>query len=256
MIDSHAHLNDEILYDRIDEINTESKKVGVDIIINVGYDLKSSRRAVEIAEKYENMYAIIGIHPENAKDYDEQVETELIELAKSKKVVAIGEIGIDYHYEKETAPLQKEIFAKQIRLSNMLKLPIVIHTRDAIGDTLKILSENEKYLTNGVLFHCFNASLEVLREVEKKGYFVAFGGAITFKNARGLIDCVKCCNIKNMLLETDCPYMSPEPFRGKVNTPKNIAIVCQKVAEIKDLKSDDVAKITTENTLKFFNIWW
>lgn len=254
MIDSHAHLNDDKLIDNIDNINAECQKVNVTKIINVGYDISSSIKAVDIAKKYENMYAVIGIHPHDSKTYNEQIENELITLSNNDKVIAIGEIGLDYHYNLSPKEDQIDAFIKQIKLANSLVLPVVIHTREAIGDTMEILNQYRQYINHGLLFHCFNASDEVLQKVIQSGYYVSFGGAITFKNANHLLECVKNCPLERILLETDCPYMTPEPFRGQLNTPKNIPIIAKKIAEIKQIDLDTVITQTEKNTKTFFKI--
>ena len=254
MIDCHAHLNDEKLKNYIYEINNSSLNIGVNKIINVGYDLQSSIDAVKIASEYENMYAVVGVHPHDAKNYSSEVEQKLENLAKNKKVVAIGEIGLDYHYDLSPRDVQKDVFIKQIILSHKLSLPIVIHTREAIGETLDILNEYKQFLTNGVLIHCFNASLEVLDIVIKNGWYVSFGGAITFKNGNKIVECVKNCPLDRTMLETDCPYMTPEPYRGQINTPVNIPIIAAKIAEIKQIDVKKVEEVTEKNTIKFFNL--
>lgn len=254
MIDCHAHLNDEKLKNNICEINNSSLNVGVNKIINVGYDLQSSIDAVKIASEYENMYAVVGVHPHDAKNYSSEVEQKLENLTKNKKVVAIGEIGLDYHYDLSPRDVQKDVFIKQIILSHKLNLPIVIHTREAIGETLDILNEHKQLLTNGVLIHCFNASLEVLDIVIKNGWYVSFGGAITFKNGNKIVECVKNCPLDRIMLETDCPYMTPEPYRGQINTPVNLPIVAAKIAEIKQIDLKEVENVTEQNTIKFFNL--
>ena len=178
----------------------------------------------------------------------------MAELSKNKKVVAIGEVGLDYFYEFCSREQQKRAFIDQIKLADSLNLPLVIHTRDASGDTMKILRENLQYLTNGVVIHCFNMSLEILKEILSYGFYISLGGAITFKNARGLLDIVREVDINRLMLETDCPYMAPEPFRGTINEPKNVEYVARKIAELKNMTIEDVKKVTTLNAERFFKI--
>lgn len=254
MIDSHAHLNDEKLLHNVEKIIELAHKNGIKKIITVGFDLKSSITAVELAEKYQCIYAVIGVHPHNSQNYNEAVENHIKNLAKSKKVLAIGEIGLDYYYDLSPRDVQKAVFEKQIKLANELHLPIVVHTREAIGDTMNILNKYKDILKNNVLIHCFNASADILKIVSKNNWKVSFGGAITFKNANHLVDCVKNCPIENILLETDCPYMTPVPFRGELNTPDKLIYVANKIAQIKEIDVQDVIKTTEKNTIAFFKM--
>ena len=190
-IDTHAHIQDEILKNKIDKVIFDAQQNNVKKIVCASYDLKSSFDAVQLCKQYKNVYAVIGVHPENCEEYSDKVEEELLGLSKEKKVVAIGEIGLDYHYSKENKEIQKEVFIKQILLADKLKLPVVIHTRDAIGDTMDIVRKYENYLKNGVVFHCFNASEEILNEIVGKGFYVSYGGVVTFNNAKNLVEIVK-----------------------------------------------------------------
>ena len=253
-IDSHAHLNDDKLYSNVEEIIENSKINNVDIIICSSYDYESSKRALQICQNHKNVFCSLGIHPHDAKSYTDEVEQFIINNAQNSQVKAIGEIGLDYYYDLSPREIQKEVFKKQILLAHKLGLPVVIHTRDSIGDTLSILKEYESYLTNGVLIHCFNASLKIVKIINERGYYVSFGGAITFKNAKNLIEVVKNIPLERILLETDCPYMTPEPYRGKINEPKNIPIIAKKLAEIKEISVEIVQEVTTKNAKKFFNI--
>ncbi|MBE7074717.1 MAG: TatD family deoxyribonuclease [Clostridiales bacterium] len=253
MIDTHAHLQDEKFED-YNQIIYNAQKVGVNKIVCASSSIKTSILAVKIANEHQNIFATVGVHPEEAEEWNEQARQNLIKLAKSKKVVAIGEIGLDYYYEFCTRQQQKKAFIEQIKLANELSLPVVIHTRDASGDTIQILRENLKYLTNGVVIHCYSMSLEILKEIIDYGFYISLGGAITFKNARGLLDIVKECPLNRLMLETDCPYMSPEPFRGKRNEPKNVVFVAEKIAELKNMSLAQVQKITTANAEQFFKI--
>lgn len=253
MIDSHSHLQDE-KYTNVKEIIENAQKSGVDKIVCSSSSLKASKKAVEIANTFENVYATVGIHPEEAGEWSEQTKAEIENLAKEHKVVAIGETGLDYYYEFCSREQQKFAFEEQIKLAAKLKLPLVVHTRDASGDTMQILRENLKYLQNGVVIHCFSMSVEILKEVLSYGFYISLGGAITFKNARGLLDIVREVDINRLMLETDCPYMAPEPFRGTINEPKNVEYVARKIAELKNLSEEEVKKITTKNAEEFFKI--
>lgn len=248
--DSHAHLNDEQLINEIDSVLQKCEENQVKWIAVVGYNEKTSKEAVEIAEKYENVYALIGAHPDEC---NEEIDISYItELIKSKKVVAIGEIGLDYHYDTTNKENQKKYFIKQIQLANELKMPVCIHTRDADMDTLEILKNNK--IENGFVIHCFSSSTEVLKEFLKLGAYISFAGPVTFKNARGLIEAAKMVPLDKILVETDCPYLAPEPFRGKRNDPSLVKYTAQKIADLKEMSLEEFSKITVENAKKFYKI--
>ena len=253
MIDSHAHLQDE-KFDNVEKLIQNAINAGVNKIICASSSLKTSKQALETAKKFDGVFATVGIHPEEALEWDENAKEELRELAKNKKVVAIGETGLDYCYEFCSRTQQKLAFKEQIKLANELKLPLVVHARDASGDIMQILRENLAYTKNGVVIHCFNMSLEILKEILGYGFYISLGGAITFKNARGLLDIVRAVDINRLMLETDCPYMSPEPYRGRINEPKNVELVAKKIAELRGISFEEVIKITTLNAEKFFRI--
>ncbi len=251
-VDTHAHLNDDKLINDVQEVINRAKDFGVERIINAGYDLASSQKGIELADKYKEVYACIGVHPENCKIFDNSIENFLIENGEREKVVAIGEIGLDYHYEGYDKEFQKKVFIRQLEIANELNLPVVIHSRDATGDMLEILKSNKELLKNGGLMHCFNGSLETLNEVLKLGLKVSFGGAITFKNSRNAPELIANMPLDAFTLETDCPYLSPEPFRGKINEPKNIPIIAQKIADILNKNISEIQKISTENAKNIF----
>lgn len=253
MIDTHAHLQDE-KYTNVEELVQNARKEGVNTIICASSDLHTSIKAVDISNKYSEVYATIGVHPHDAKTYSEKVEKELINLAKGEKVVAVGEIGLDYHYMYSSVDEQKQAFLKQIELANILNLPIVVHSREATGDTINILKSNLDKLENGVCIHCFNMSVEILREITKWGFYISIGGIVTFKNASNIIDVVKECDINKLMLETDSPYLTPVPFRSKTNEPKYVKITAEKIAEIKGMSVEELDKITTKNAMRFFKI--
>ena len=252
MIDTHAHLQDE-KYENAEAIINNALKSGVEQIVCASANLKTSKQAINLAEDYDCVFATVGVHPEDAGEWNGNTAKEVEKLAHCNKVVAIGEIGLDY-YEFCSREQQKQAFIDQIKLANKLSLPVVVHTRDATQDTMQILKENMHLLKCGVCIHCFSMSVEILKEVISYGFVISLGGAITFKNARGLLDIVKACPIENLMLETDSPYMSPEPFRGRRNEPKNVEFVAQKIAELKNMKLSDVALQTTINAKKFFKL--
>ncbi len=252
-IDTHAHLQDDLM-PRIDEVLKNAENNNVKKIICASYNLKSSLDAVLISTKYEQVFATVGVHPENCDEYNDEIETKLAQLCKNKKVIAIGEIGLDYHYTKENKEKQKSVFIKQILLAYKLKLPVVIHTRDAIGDTIEIVEKYKNYFVKGGTFHCFHESKEILERILKLGFFVSYGGAITFNNAQSLRAIVSVTPVDRILTETDCPYMSPAPLRGQENEPKNIPIIAQKISELKNIEINKLEKILEENTKKIYNI--
>ena len=248
--DSHMHLMDE-QYDGIrDEIVENARKNNVLYMANIGYNRETSVKAVEDAKKYDGVYAVVGIHPENIDDLDDEFKF-IYELANEPKVVAIGEIGLDYHYGGD-AERQKEILVRQIEIANELKKPVVIHSRDADMDMLKVLKENK--IENGFVMHCFSSSVEVLKEVLKLGAYVSLGGPVTFKNARSLIEVAKLIPEDRLLIETDAPYLAPEPFRGKRNEAAYVVHTAQKIADLRECLLEKIAEITTENTKKFYGI--
>ncbi len=253
MIDTHAHLQDK-MFENVDEIINSAKESGVSKIVCASSDENSSLNAVELANRYECVFATVGVHPEEANSFNEQTISVLEHLAQNKKVVAIGEIGLDYCHEFATREKQKEVFLKQIDLAQKLKLPVVIHSRDATGDTLEILKQNAHKLTNGVCIHCFSMSTEILKEITKMGFYISLGGIVTFKNANNVLNVAKECDINLLMLETDCPYLAPVPFRSKINQPKYVVKTLEKIAEIRGLEVKELEEITTKNAERFYKI--
>lgn len=255
LIDTHCHLNDEQLENDTKDIIERAKEHNVKKLVCVGASLSSSVKAVEIANEYDNVFAVIGVHPDDANTFNDDILDKLKEFAKNnKKVVAIGEIGLDYHFVQDNKEAQKQCFIKQIELANELDLPIVIHTRDAMGDTLDIVRKYKDKIKKGGIFHCFHGSKEVLCEINKMGFYVSYGGAITFNNANSLREIVKQTPLDKILTETDCPYMAPVPLRGTINEPKNIDLIFEKMCEIKNISKNELEKIIENNTKKIFNI--
>lgn len=237
-IDSHAHYDDEKFENDREEI-IEQVKSEIGIIIDAGYNLESSKFAVELAKTHENIYATVGISPNDVEDFSEE-NLELIEkLAKEEKVLAIGEIGLDYYWNKENKELQIELFKRQINLANKLDLPIVIHCRDAIQDTLNIL-KNEEVCKNAGVFHCCPLNRELIKEALKLGYYISFAGPITFKNSKNAEEIVKMVPLERILTETDSPYLTPEPLRGTRNNSKNVKYITEKIAQYKNLSVEEV----------------
>lgn len=254
MIDSHVHLDDaKFDYDR-ENLIENLKEHGLDRVYNIGADLESSIASVELADKYEIIKAVIGVHPHAASEYNQEVEDKLIELAKNENVRAIGEIGLDYYYDNSPRDIQVQVFKKQIELANKLKLPIVVHSREATKETFDIISSyKEKYKDLKFLIHCFSQSVEMMREYVKMGCYIALGGVVTFKNSKVPKEVAKEVPLENLLLETDCPYLAPEPMRGKRNEPMFIKYSAQKIAEIRGISLEELLKATDENTRRFYN---
>jgi len=252
IVDTHCHLNDERLAPEADAIAEGLFDRGIESAICVGYDMPSSEAAVRLAEKHENIYAAIGIHPHDAVTADYDSYERLATLSSSSKVVAIGEIGLDYHYDLSPRAIQKGAFREQIELADVLGLPIALHIREAYEDARQILFENRGYLNNGVLLHCYSGSAEFVKIFGELDAYFAFGGAITFNNARHNIEALKAVPHDRLLLETDCPYMTPVPFRGKTNRPEYITYFAQKAAEVLGLAATDIGDITSRNAKRLF----
>lgn len=249
--DSHAHYNDERFLKNRDELINNMFCDEITNVVCAGYNLDASNDAIRIAEKFPHVFATCGISP---NDINENVERELEEIekiAKNKRVVAIGEIGLDYYWCKDNKEIQKEVFIRQIEIANRLELPIVIHTREAVMDTIQILKEHT-VLKKGV-FHCCPLNQELIKEGLKLGFYISFSGNVTFKNAKS-DGCISLVPMDKILIETDSPYLSPEPHRGETNTSKNVKFVAQKIADVKGLLLADVAEITGRNAKTIFEI--
>jgi len=252
LIDTHAHLTDEKFDDSRLQIIESLADNRVGKVFCVSYNLKTIKDVFELSQKYDNIYAILGVHPEEVQDYTEEAIALLKEYSKNPKVIAIGEIGLDYHYENFDKEKQKEVFINQIKLAHQLQLPISIHNRDSIGDCLEILKKYKDYLTYGGVIHCFSESVEVYKEIKKLGLKIAFGGILTFKNSVTAPQVCKIADLEDILLETDCPYLTPHPYRKYMNEPKYTSIVAEKITEIKNISYDRVIEQTTKNALELF----
>lgn len=256
LFDSHAHLDDEKFDEDREILMKQIKEDGVANFISAGYSLAGSKEAVKLAKKYDFIYATAGISPNDIPQTEEELWTMLEEIKKivkgNKKVVAIGEIGLDYYWKEENKELQKKAFKRQIELANQLGLPIVIHTREAVMDTLEILKENE-VIKKGV-FHCCPLNRELVKEALKLGFYISFAGPVTFKNSKNAEEIIQMVPKDRMLIETDSPYLSPEPLRGRRNDPRNVKYVAMKVADAKKLSLEEVAQLTFDNTKRIFAI--
>lgn len=244
-IDTHCHL-DGIEKRRRDEI---VDSVENSIIIISGFDNASNMEVLDLINEYPNAYGTLGIHPDEVTVNDVK---ELEGIVKKSKVVGVGEIGLDYHYGKGDMELQKELFIKQIKIARENKLPIVVHSRDAAEDTYNILREHAKDMK--IIMHCFSYSLDMAKKFIKLGAKLGIGGVVTFKNSKTLVEVVKEISLDHLVLETDSPWLTPEPFRGKLNEPKNIPIIAQKIAEIKEISVEEVLERTTKNAIEQFDL--
>jgi TatD DNase family protein len=252
IFDSHAHYDDESFNEDREQLIEELKDNGVVGILNCGASLEGARASVKFTKQYDFFYAAVGIHPEYADILNDDVIEELRSLAKESKVKAIGEIGLDYHYDgNPEKKVQKDAFIKQMKLAQELKLPVVIHDREAHEDTLNILKMFPEVI--GVV-HCFSGSVEFAKECIKLGYFIGFTGVVTFKNAKKAVEVAREIPMEKILLETDCPYMSPEPYRGKRNRSDYIEYIAMKIAEIKSETAINVKNQAILNTKKLFDI--
>lgn len=252
LIDTHAHLDDERYDEDRNQVIEQLRQDGLVYVINPGADMASSRKAVALADSFDFIYAAVGVHPQDAAAIDDDDIAELERLAGRDRVVAIGEIGLDYHYDEPSRDIQKRRFIQQLALADKLDLPVIIHDRDAHGDMMDILRARGKK-QKGVL-HCFSGSVEMAQECLKLGFLISFTGNITFKNARRLLDVVEAIPIERMMIETDSPYLSPEPYRGQRNYPGNVRYVAHKIAEIKGMEYEDVVRITGHNAIKLFGL--
>ncbi len=255
IIDTHVHINDKRYDKDREKLIKEFESNNLESVIAVGFDLQSSKEVFDLSQKHNNIYSAIGVHPHDAKDYVnnfEVIENFITKNANNKKVVAIGEIGLDYFRNESSKEEQVAIFENQIKLANKVGLPIVIHCRDAYGDTLEILKKNKQYLNNGGVMHCYSGSVEFAKEVLKLGFYISFAGPVTFKNAGKLIDVVKSVPFDKMLIETDCPYLCPEPKRGQRNEPKYVRYVADKIANILEKSYSECYAQFTKNTKEIF----
>ncbi len=253
LFDSHAHYNDEKFDGDREKVLNEIYNSGVATIVNAGYSLKSSKKAIQIANKHEFIYATVGISPNDIDNLEEDYIETLEQMAKAKKVVAIGEIGLDYYWSKANKEKQQEVFIKQIELANELNLPIVIHTREAVMDTLNIL-KNKVTCQNKGVFHCCPLNVELAKEALKIGFYISCAGPITFKSSKNATDFINIIPMDKILIETDSPYLSPEPVRGSRNNSSNVKYIAQKIAEIKQISIEEVAKQTYQNARTIFKI--
>ncbi len=253
LIDSHVHLNDERFNsDREDLINSfESKEI--ELVLNVGYDLDSSKESVELAKKYKPIYAAIGTHPHDVKDIKEDTLDIYKAMSVYEKVLAIGEIGLDYHYDNSPRDLQKIWFREQIRLAKSLDLPYIVHDREAHGDIYNIMKEEKHSSSRGIL-HCYSGDVELANEFIKMGFMISLAGPLTFKNSKATKRVALEIPLEHLLIETDAPYLAPEPYRGKRNESSYVRYVAEEIARIKNIEYQEVVRTTNSNFKKLFGL--
>lgn len=252
LFDTHAHFDDPRFDSDRDEVIKSLAEDGVTKVMNIGANMETSQKAIEIADKYDFIYATVGVHPCDTYDMTDEDIEKLRDMAKNNpKVRAIGEIGLDYHFDDTNAELQRKWFIRQLRLAKELNMPVVIHDRDSKGEAIEILKREN--ITNGVM-HCFSGSAQTARELVKMGFMISFTGVLTFKNARRAVEACREIPTERLMIETDCPYMAPEPHRGERNYSGYVRYVARKMAEIKGLSYEETARITMENGLRFYGI--
>ena len=251
LYDSHAHLDDDAFDADRSEVIEKIKASGVGLVNNIGASIKSSQASIDLAEKYDFIRAVVGVHPSETHNMTEADIETLREMAKHQKVVAIGEIGLDYHYDDTDPKTQKLWFRRQLQLAKELNMPVVIHDRESKGKCIEILKEMN--ISNGV-FHCFSGSAETAKQLLDMGFYISFTGVLTFKNARRAIEALKIIPLDRLFIETDCPYMAPEPHRGTRNDSSLVRFVAEKVAEVKGISYDEAVSATCQNAIEFFKL--
>ena len=253
IFETHAHYDDHKFDEDREAVLQKVIQSGVSPIINVGASIESTKEAIELAKSHDYIYAAVGVHPSDIEDLNEESFMWLRAQTSYEKTVAIGEIGLDYYWDKEpeVQKAQRYWFGRQLELAREMNLPVIIHSRDAAEDTVKVMKEHNAQELSGVI-HCYSYSKEMAKEFVKMGYFIGVGGVVTFKNAKKLVETVQEIPIESILLETDCPYMAPEPHRGTRNDSSNIPFIIEKIAEIKGISKEDVERITEENAYRLF----
>lgn len=253
IFDTHAHYDDEQFDIDREELLGKMQEAGIETIVDVGASIETTKKALELAHRYDFIYAAVGVHPSEVAELDDDSIELLRGLSRDENCVAIGEIGLDYHWPEPEPELQKLWFKRQLNLARQENLPVIIHSRDAAADTLEILRDERAEEIGGVV-HCFSYSKEVARECLKMGFYIGIGGVLTFKNARKMVEVMEDTPMDRILLETDCPYLAPEPFRGKRNSSLYLPYVVRKMAEIKGISADEVISITRENARTMYGL--
>ena len=251
MIDTHTHIN-MIESISIEEILNNAKENGIEKVIVPSANPKDFAEIVELINKYDNVYGMLGVHPSDAKDWDDSLINQIKDLCNNKKIVAIGEIGLDYYWDKSFNDLQMDVFIKQIKLANELNLPLDVHDREAHKDTFDILKQYN--INSKVVMHCFSGSVEFAKECVKEGYYIGIGGVVTFKNAIKMKEVAKHIPLEYIILETDAPYLTPVPYRGTENQPAYVKYVAEEIAKLKEISYEEVKNVTTSNAERIFNL--
>ncbi|MEG2450520.1 MAG: TatD family hydrolase [Clostridia bacterium] len=252
IIDTHCHLNDERLWNDHEGLISGLSTYGIESVVCVGYDTASSKMSFDLATKFDAVYAAVGIHPHDSKTATDDDYSQFKGFSTNKKVVAIGEIGLDYFYDLSPRDDQKRVFVEQLELADSVNLPVILHIRDAYEDARAILFDNKNKLNNGFVLHCYSGSPEYVKIFDKLDAFYSFGGAITFKNARRNLEAMMAVPKDRLLLETDCPYMTPTPYRGQTNLPKYINLVADKMADELKIERAELVEKTTLNAKTLF----
>ena len=253
LIDTHTHIDLDVFEDHFEQILETAKEYSVEKVLIPGVEPNGFERILNLCEKYDNIFGAVGVHPEDVNSYNTEVENIIKGYLKHPKIVAVGEIGLDYYWNKSQIELQKEIFEKQILIAKETGKPILVHDREAHADTLEILKKTNASEV-GVVMHCFSGSPEFALECVKEGFYIALGGVVTFKNAKKAKEVAQIVPLDKLLLETDAPYMAPVPFRGKENQPAYVKFVAQEIANLRGISFEEVANITTQNAKKLLKI--
>lgn len=253
LIDTHAHLDFDDLRNNIDDVLAKCEENGVRKVIVPGVTLEDQRRVLDLVEQYDNLFASVGIHPSEAKSWNDTSYAELKAFASHPKVVAIGEIGLDYYWDKSFVEEQKHVFQEQVRLAKELGKPVIVHDREAHGDVLAILKETDAASVGGVM-HCFSGSLEFALECTKLGLYIALGGPVTFKNAHKPKEVATGVPLEKLVLETDSPFLTPHPFRGQQNDPSKVRLVAEEIARLRNISLKELADATSSNASRLFKI--
>ena len=253
IFDTHAHYDDDAFDEDRDVLLSRMKEQNVEYIVNVGASMASSERSIKLAEKYPFVYAAVGVHPDEVGELDEEKFTKLREWTAHEKVKAVGEIGLDYYWDKEKHDLQKHWFMRQMELASEVKLPMIVHSREAAKDTLDMVIAAKPLNLSGII-HCYSYSVEIAREYLNMGYYLGIGGVLTFKNAKKLKEVAEYTPLSQIVLETDCPYLAPVPFRAKRNDSSKLSYVAEELAAIKQIPVEEVIRITNENGRRLYNI--
>ena len=253
IFDTHAHYDDEAFDEDRDALLTSLPEAGIGTVVNIAASPRSIDKCLALAEQYPHVYCALGIHPEHAADMTDELMEKIRSHLHDEKVVAVGEIGLDYYWPTPERDIQKEWFARQIDMAREENIPIVVHSREAAADTFQIMKDHHAEEVGGVV-HCFSYSAEMAKKYVKRGFYIGVGGVVTFKNARKLVEVVEEIPLSNIILETDSPYLAPVPFRGKRNSSLNLPYVVEKIAQIKEVSEDEVIRVTQENARRMYRI--